>query len=202
MAETSSMFGGPLTLGPVNAYINAVLPGTDFPQVPEEELFLRANGKVDLFMEIEKAELTSAQGGTKALDRVVTGVEARIEITLRETNLELLDQVLQGFDLTPNSGVPNGFVFTKNIGEQDSEIATTMKLVRLRAGAESTDPLDTVYMPLVAPQGMVQFSYDSATQREAKITFYIYPSDEILYLGKPVLLFGGDILTGGLVTIV
>lgn len=200
MANTTSVFGGKLELGPMNLYINAFLPSGFTLEPTGDELFLRGNGSVDIFMEIEKAELHTAQGGTKALDRVITGVEARVETTCRETNLELLGEIMQGFNLSPISGTPAGFVFVKNIGEQDSDIATTMRGTIIEAGVESTDALDSVYLLAVAPQGSVQYTYNSSDQREAKFVFNAYPSDDVLYQSKPVILFGGDILSAGLVT--
>lgn len=196
---TNSVFGGKLELGPMNLYMNAALPSGFNDQPDDEELFLEGNGSVDIFMEIEKAELTTAQGGTKALDRVITGVEARIEATLRETSLEILDVVMQGFDLVPISGTPTGFVFTKNIGQQDSAIASVMRGTVIRDGTESEEPLDSVFALAAAPQGMAQFSYNSSNQREGKFTFNAYPNEFVKYKKKPVILFGGEIFAGGLV---
>lgn len=200
MTRTESVFGGKLELGPMNMYINAALPTGFVVTPPGEEMFLRGNNGVDLFMEHEKAELTTAQGGTKALDMVVTGTEARIETGLLETDLEMLHAVMQGFGLTPASGTPEGFVFVKPIGQQDSDIATTIRGTIIDAGIESDDPLDSFFALAAAPKGTIQYTYNAKDQRVAKITFTCYPSEDVLYMGKPVLLFGGDILSGGLVT--
>lgn len=200
MSRTESVFGGKLELGPMNLHVNAELPTGFVIQPSESEMFLRGNNGVDVFMEHEKAELTTAQGGTKALDMVVTGTEARVEAGLLETDLEMLHAVMQGFNLSPASGTPEGFVFVKPIGQQDSDIATTLRGTIIDNGIESDAPLDSFFSLAAAPKGTIQYSYNAKDQRVAKIIFTCYPSEDVLFMGKPILLFGGDILSGGLVT--
>lgn len=207
--QTDSIFGGKMQLGPVNVYANAVLPSSEFTQPAIPELFLGANASVDISMNITKTPLMSAQGGTKPLDQVVTGVEATAVVSLLETTLEVMNTMLQGFELLPltvSAQVHNvGFVFTRNIGQQDSDIATTWRFTRVVAGIESDNPLDSIFFLVAAPTGAVKYTYDASKQRNAQFTLYAYPDDAVLYgppgQQKPVMLFGGNILSSGLVTL-
>jgi hypothetical protein len=144
---------------------------------------------------VKKTELKESQKGDNPADKAVTGYTCEIECSMTRPTLVRLEKVLQGFLLNRNitTAAIEGAAFTLPIGETDLEIAGQLKIVRISKGAESTDPLDVITVPLCAPNTEAETKYDATTQRMVKSMFTGYADENTLYNGKPVIFYLGSI---------
>lgn len=156
-----------LDLGPCNAYWDTATGGADIDLGGFDSLVWRFGH--------EKTDLTYAQYGTGPANRVVTASTCEIELGMAMATPERLAAVLQGADLvTDTAGEPIGFSFAGAIGERDDQIWKQMKIVKVEGSVESTDPMDEATVFRAAPTGSIEFTYDAASQRFARITFTCY----------------------------
>lgn len=180
---TNSFLGGPTDLGPCNGYWDTASGGQNLGLGGFDQLVFRFGN--------EKTDLVTAQGGTDAVDRVVTASMCEIECGLAEATLERLSAVIQGFEVNEVGGSIIGFSFGPPIGQRDSSIWKEMTLVRVIDGVESTDPLETIRIFKCAPVSSAELTYDSTTQRYVGTMFKAYRSETQLSPTGRKLFFGG-----------
>lgn len=143
----------------------------------------------------KKKELTESQNGESPANRVTTGYECSVEATHTRATLERMARIAQGLLLHKDTnGVIDGAAFTLNLGEMDSDIWDELTLVRMKGGAESSDPKDQITIPLAAPQVEgVESKFDAATQFITKSMFTGYADPDNLYQGRPLIWYLGTL---------
>jgi hypothetical protein len=140
---------------------------------------LGGNDGVTLKFGVKKTELKEAQAGDNAADKAITGYMCDIEFGLTRTTLERIEKLLQGFQTQRNIGgdyVGGGFGYPS--GETDLDIASQLRIVRIKKGIESIDPMDLVTILKCAPNVEAESKYDATSQRVMKTMFtgYIDPT--------------------------
>lgn len=176
MAKTS-WFGGRknFQLGPANLYVKRVDAGSW--QDNTGWLSLERTESVTWKGEQEKADLVSSQTGTKPANKVEVGFEASVEAGLGEAIVEVIEKVMQGVIVRRDTaGDVIQVLRGTNIGRRDTDDLLWMKVVRLTGGAESTDPLDTVYMLVCPNTESGEWTFDAATQQFPSCMFKGYPA--------------------------
>ena len=180
----NSFLGGPLDLGPCNIYYDTASGG--------ENLNLGGVDQVTLRFGVEKTDLTTAQTGTDAADKVVTSSFCEIECGLAEATLERLAATVQGFEVNTVGASIVGYSFGPAIGERDSSILKQLTLIRVLDGIESTDPLDELVVFSAAANANAELTYDAASQRYIGTMFKAYRSPTLTSVtGRPVFFGGG-----------
>lgn len=158
MAETASIFGGPLDLGPCNGYWDTATGG--------QNLFLGGFDQTTVRFGAEETDLFTAQKGTSAADGVITSGMTEVEFGLAESTLERMAALIPGFEINVNTaGDAIGFSFGAAIGARRSSREKQLRLVRVFDEIESTDPLDEFLIWRIGFIPTVELVYDAATQR-------------------------------------
>lgn len=169
MSETASLLGSPqLDLGPANIYLKQRFINSVETDWDSDSDYLSA-GKTEsttLRLITGKTELKSSQGGERPDDKVVTSQQCQVEAALGQATLERLALFQQGIELIKNSaGDIVRWMFTKKLGQRDSDNQFWVKVIKINAGVESTDPLEISYMRASPSTDSVDIVFDSATQR-------------------------------------
>ncbi len=166
--NTASIFGkSNFSIVQCNVYVKRVSSGSW--QDETGWIDLKRSESVTFKNPQEKAGMKSMQTGTKDANRVVVGEEVTLEPSLGEAGLEILQAVLQGFAIEYHAG-GGGTVVKRagkasSLGSVDTDNLMWVKTVKLKGGAESTNPLDTVYF--IAAPGTEEFTlvFDTSTQQ-------------------------------------
>lgn len=145
---------------------------------------------------LKKKGLTESQYGEGDADAVVTGGECSIEVGLSRLSLERGEATFQGLKTKKDvNGNYTGFGIGVPLGEADSSIWDQLTLVRIIGGVESSNPLDTIHLPRVAPKTDGEWKFDAASQRYAKTMFTAYRSSEhVTEDGTELFAYAGDML--------
>lgn len=201
MSNFVNFFGGrDLTLGPANLYYDPIIQTGD----GGENLFLGGTQGLSLSPSVEKADLTKDQYGTSAADRVVTGQSLTLSASLVELQLDRLNAVLQGFEHYMSTGGSTlGFTWENVLGQADSDILKPMKIVLVKAGNETTDPDEILYVCNTAPMVDTELVFDASSQRVLALEWHCYrrPKYVSAETGNELFWFSQSALNNGLVTI-
>ncbi len=166
MANTASFFGrSNFTIAQCNVYVKRVDSGSW--QDDSGWLDLKRSESVTFKNPQEKADMKSMQTGTKAANRVIVGEEVSLEMGLGEAGLEILQQILQGFRIeyhVDNTTIKRAGKI-KSIGREDTADLVYVKVVKIRGGAESTNPLDTTYFVAGPATEELTLVFDTSTQQ-------------------------------------
>lgn len=184
--DTASFFGGPLDLGPCNAYWDTATGGANISLGGLNNLVFRFGGEV--------TDLVTAQTGTRRADAVFTSGFCEVEFGLAEASLERMAELIPGFEINENSANEIiGFSFGPAIGLRHSSMLKQMTLIRVFDEVESTDPLDELVIFKIAVTPNIEVTYDSATQRFVGLMGEAYRDrTQLSPTGRP-LMFGGGI---------
>lgn len=156
-----------LQMGPGNVYYNGKLLGYMGDQLA-------------VTIETTVTPLTGAQAGSSPLDKVVTGGRVHVAVPLKEINLRhMATGVLNAILVT---GATSGMrLDIKNrVGLSARSLAKELRIIKLVGTGsgfnESTDPADTIVMPLASPaDSQVVIPFAPTTQREITVTFECWP---------------------------
>lgn len=170
MSSTSWLGGSDeFSLGPANAIWNTE-SGGDNLEVGDTDQFVLRYG-------VEKADLMSSQGGTRAQNKVQTADYCELDFGLAQAGLERMEAFQQGFRVKRNlSGVITGFAFSSGIGTRDLNIAKQLRLIAIKDGQNSTEDFDYIDIWKFAPMGSVEQTYNAGDQRFVQITGTGYKS--------------------------
>lgn len=172
MANTQHAFGSSLLeFGPCNLYWDTETGG--------DNLSLGGFDQVKVTMGTKKIELKEAQAGDRPADRAVSSQTVQITCGLSRATAERLAEIFQGFHLEKDTAdVVTRIWLSDRMAQRDSSIVKQMTLKVIRAGAESTDPLDIIDFWKVAPMTeSVELTFDAATQRFFGVVFECYKDD-------------------------
>lgn len=173
MPDTQHAFGSSLLeFGPCNLYWDTATGG--------EEIDLGGFDSVKVTMGTKKIELKEAQAGDRAADRAVSSQTVQISAGLSRATAERLAEIFQGFHLEKNSADEVTRIWLSDrMAQRDSDIVKQMTLKVIRAGEESTEPLDIIDFWKVAPMTeSTELVFDAATQRFFGVVFEIYKDDD------------------------
>lgn len=146
---------------------------------------------------IVKSPITADQKGSEPFNQVTTGETVELEATFVQTSFEILAAVLQGFNsyVSGAEGASKG----QDIGTDDLSIAKPLELIRLISSAQSPDTDDQLIIPVAAPMGEIEWTYDASGQRVANVKYRCYPSDNYIdsVSGAPLYYFTRSALANG-----
>lgn len=150
------------SLGPANAIYDTASGG--------ENLLVGDTDQFTLMYGVEKADLVSSQGGTRAQNKVQVADYCELNFGLAQAGLERMEAFQQGFRVKRNmSAEITGFCFSSGIGTRDLNIAKQMRFVAIKDGQNSTEPFDYVDIWKFAPTGTVEQTYNAGDQRFVQI---------------------------------
>ena len=193
---TKSFFGGnfadALDAGPSIQIIDPTLPTPWGIQQTLDPLEIDCIESVAPEFITEKGDLVCGSQGTTPADRFITGQSFQVLVTYQDTSLELMERVLQGFDLVLNGDAVVGAMISRAIGQKDSDIAAPVQFQRIIDSVASTDPLNHLTIPLAAPLiETFTITRNNADQITWECSFMAYPS--IVVGGRQVLAVIGDL---------
>ena len=112
-----------------------------------------------------------------------------LTLNLVKTSFDILAAVIQGFEAY-GTGSAEGATIAGSIGEDDLSIAKPMELIRIIDGVASSSDDNSLILPLVAPTGEIEWSFDAGTQRVAAVNFRCYKSQTYTHATSGVGLYG------------
>lgn len=181
---TNSLLGSEyLNLGPANLYVKPRFVNeveTDWAD-ESDWIFLGKTESSTMRVITGKTDLTASQDGTRPADKVVTAQQVQFETNLGQAYLERLEYIQQGLRIEKDSsGDVTRWMIVKVLGERDSDAAVEfwVKLIEFDRGAESTDPLKTVYAKCAPMTDQVELAFDASTQRFYGVMFESYENNE------------------------
>lgn len=172
-------------LGPVRATWDPILETGD----TGDNILLGDTQGTSVAYSVMKSPLTSDQDGSEPFNQVVSGISLTITINLVKTSFDILAAIIQGFEVY-GSASDEGVTIAGSIGEDDLSIAKPMELIRILDGVPSTDDDNALIVPLAAPTGEVEWSFDATTQRVAAVNIRCYKSDTYVHATTGVGLYG------------
>jgi len=155
----------------------------------------KTQGGVTLRISDESVDLKSDQYGTAAEDTIITGTTVEVECSFAEISFELLSKVLH----QSTFGAAAGVLGENNVGTSLLADDKELQLIKYVSGAASTDLADRIILPLAAPVGNIELSYDADNQRVMATKFKCFPKSITANWGvgtgataKTVTYFFGD----------
>lgn len=142
---------------------------------------------------LEKTDLMESQKGTTAADKAVSGYNCSVTMGLTRATPERLQAVNQGIRLIRDTttAAVESIAFGFPAGETDLEITRELRLIRIRKGAPSTDPLDVVRILKAAPTSSAEQPKDASTQEILSVVFTGYIDEETVLDGMPLIFILG-----------
>jgi hypothetical protein len=127
----------------------------------------------------EAGNLTGAQKGTVALDKIVTGGMVRVVIPFKEISLANFKAGIPLTRLVSNAdGSKQRLDFSVTVGLSMRSRAVKMEIRKIKGGFESVLPADRIIIPEISPaEGEVTFPFAPTTQREIMTNWYAWPND-------------------------
>lgn len=115
--------------------------------------------------------------GEAAVDAIMTGTVATLELKMTRSTLDQLNEVLNAGGVL---GVaPNEYIKLKNqLGCEMYDIAQSVVIKPICDNAVSTDPAEWVQIYKAFPVPGWELTYDRSTQRVFPITFKVFVSQE------------------------
>lgn len=155
----------------------------------------KTQGGVTLRISDESVDLKSDQYGTAAEDTIITGTTCEVDANFAEIGFSLLSKVLHQSIIGADSGV----LGENNVGTSLKADDMELQLIKYTNGAPSTDLIDRITLPLAAPVGKLELSFDADNQRVLATTFKCFPKSITANWGvntgataKAVTYFLGD----------
>ena len=127
----------------------------------------------------EVADLTGAQKGNVALDKVVIGGMVRVVIPFKEITLDNFKAGIPLTRLVENSDASRRRLdFAVTVGLSLRSRSLKMELRKIKGGFESVLPEDRIIIPEISPaEGEVTFPFAPVSQREIMTNWYAWPDD-------------------------
>ena len=165
-------------LGPCNVYFAIETGGSNTYMGKTDSTVIRKT--------TEKTDLVTSQDGAGRADAVITTETWEVEFGLAQATLDKLAEIDEPIDLNLSGPDIIGAHFASVIGNGDLENAHTMKIVRIRNGLDSTNPLDTLILWKARITSSFELTYDASTQRFLGTMAYCYKDeDQLDSLGRP-----------------
>lgn len=138
--------------------------------------------------------ITFIQQGQSPVNQIETGYDAKLTVALAQNSLERLTQIFDHIRASRDAatGIIEGMYRKLSIGSAHSDYWSRLTLVKIKGGADSTDPTESVTFLRCAPMSNMNVTYDSTSQRTLEAVFQLYKSDYYIS-GSPLLWYGGDI---------
>ena len=126
----------------------------------------------------EVGNLTGAQTGNVAQDKVVIGGMVRVVVPFKEISLDNFQRGIPLARLVENSDASKRRVdFGVSVGLSLRSIAVKMLLAKIKGGFESALPADQIVIPEISPaEGEVNFPFAPTAQREIATNWYAWPN--------------------------
>lgn len=136
--------------------------------------------------ETSVADIQEERYGEAAVDAIMTGTVATLELKMTRSTLDQLNEVLNGGDPAGILGtVPEQYLVMKNqLGCEMYDIAKSVVIKPICDNAVSTDPLEWVQIYKAYPVPGWELTYDRSTQRVFPVTFKIFVSQESGFEGE------------------
>ena len=186
MATNSILGRESLDLGPANVYVKKRFDNSierDW-ESDSDYVFLGKSEMTMIRVITTKTDLVASQDGTRPSDKVVTAQQVQVQVNMGQPTLERLQDIQQGmrYELD-TSGDIEQFKIVDVLGERDSDanVELWVKVVKINAGVESTDELDTIYCKAAPATDQVELTYDAATQRFYAVTMEAYKNESGSY---------------------
>ncbi len=130
----------------------------------------------------EAGNLTGAQPGNVAQDKVVIGGQVRVVVPFKEITLDNFQRGIPLARLVENNdGTKRRIDFSVTVGLSLRSIAVKMMLAKIKGGFESALPQDQIIIPEISPaEGEVNFPFAPTTQREIMSNWYAWPNSTTL----------------------
>ena len=186
---TNSILGSEIlgrNLGPCNIYFDIESGGAN--------IYMGKTDATTIRKTTEKTDLVTSQDGAGRADAVITTETWEVEFGMAQATLERLAAIDESIDLVMSGPNIVGAHFSSVIGNGDLDNAKKMKIVRIKDGEDSADPLDTItfYKARITPS--VELTFDAATQRFSSTMAFIYKSsDNLDSLGRPTFGYVGTV---------
>jgi hypothetical protein len=164
-----------LEAGPANVYFDNQILG-----YMGEELALHIEPSV--------IALTGAQAGTAPLDKVVSGGRVYVTAPLKEWSISRFAKSILLAKL--GAGAASGRLDLINtVGLSARSLAKELKIVKIIAGVETTDPNHIIVFPEASPaDSPITIPFSPTTQRQVGVTFEAWPNattNRWGYMGPP-----------------
>lgn len=189
MADTNSILGSSIlgqNLGPCNVYFDTESGGTNTYMGKTDQTTIRKT--------TEKTDLVTSQDGAGRADAVITTETWEVEFGMAQATLERQAEIDESIDLVMTGPNITGAFFSSVIGNGDLENAKQMKIVRIKDGEDSTNPLDTITLNKARITASWELVFDAASQRFMGTMAYCYKDPDVLdSLGRPTFGFVGTV---------
>lgn len=173
-------------LGPCNVYWDIASGGAN--------IYVGKTDATTIRKTVEKTDLVTSQDGAGRADAVITTETWEIEFGMAQATLERQAEFDESIELNLSGPDIIGASFASVIGNGDLDNAKRMKVVRIKDGIDSTDPLDTITFFLARITPSWELTYDAATQRFMGTMAYCYKDpDNVDSLGRPLFCKIGTI---------
>jgi hypothetical protein len=165
-------------LGPCNVYFGTETGGPN--------IYMGKTDATTIRKTTEKTDLVTSQDGAGRADAVITTETWEVEFGLAQATLDRQAEIDESIDLNLSGSDIIGAHFASVIGNGDLENAHQMKIVRIKNGVDSTNPLDTLTLWKARITSSWELSYDASTQRFMGTMAYCYKDEnEVDSLGRP-----------------
>ncbi len=187
--STNSILGSEIlgqNLGPCNVYWDTETGGVN--------LFLGKTDATTIRKTTEKTDLVTSQDGAGRADAVITTETWEVEFGLAQATLDRQAEIDESIDTNLSGPDIIGAYFASVIGNGDLENAKQMKIIRIKNGVDSTNPLDTITFWKARVTSSFELVYDAASQRFMGTMAYCYKDeDHPDSLGRPTFAKVGTV---------
>jgi hypothetical protein len=138
------------------------------------------NGGVKVKIDDSVVDIKEDGFGTCPVDAVFTGRKfADIEVPVTRFTLAQLDAIFHGATISGNT-----LVISNVVGESMYDSSKALRIKPLINNVASVDPTEWIELFKTFPVAKIELSYDNASQRVAKFSFQVFPSQESGHLGE------------------
>jgi hypothetical protein len=138
--------------------------------------------------------ITFIQDGQNPVNMIETGYEASLTVDIGEASASRLTQIFDHIRASrdPADASLDGYYRKVSIGNAHSDYWDRLTLVKIKGGADSTDPLEKVTFLRCAPSSNLNVTYDATTQQVVQAMFQLY-SSAYYVSGSPLLWYSGSL---------
>jgi hypothetical protein len=157
-------------------------------------VWLGETGNVVMNDAQEFSPINFIQQGNAAVNMVETSYTATVTCDIGEASASRLTQIFEHIKASRDAtdGSLDGYYRRVSIGSAHSDYWDRLSLVKIKAGQDSTDPMERITFLRAAPLANIQVSYDASSQRVVQATFQLYKSQYYIG-GSPILWYGGSL---------